>query len=95
MALVAYSDSEDSSDREQGPSVKKQKVSVNNKDELPPLPAAFLDQYSSAVRTSTRDDPTLHGGRKRVTPHVEGNWPAHVYLECKWDLLDYMVHFRA
>jgi hypothetical protein len=38
--------------------------------------------YASSIRVSVRDDPSLHGGRKRVIPHVEGNWPTHIYLEC-------------
>ena len=84
MGLVDYSDSEDEQ-QDPTPPTKKRKVpepAIVSK--LPPLPTAFHDLYSSTVRTSTRDDPALHGGRKRVTPHVEGNWPTHVYLECKW-----------
>lgn len=88
MSLVAYSDSEaDDEDEIAAPASKRRKVSTElseNRPELPPLPTAFLDQYSSTVRTSTQDDPSLHGGRKRVTPHVQGNWPTHVYLECKY-----------
>lgn len=85
MALVDYSDadSDDSNHPDSSlPPAKKRRVSGSD-FKLPPLPPAFRDLYSSTVRTSTQDDPSLHGGRKRVTPHVAGNWPAHVYLECK------------
>jgi hypothetical protein len=94
MSLVQYPDSDSDSDSAQGkipvqprrdpakPGLKR-KRSATLRNDLPPLPTAFHDLYSTNVRVGTSDDPSLHGGRKRATPHVEGNWPSHVYLECK------------
>jgi U6 snRNA phosphodiesterase len=65
------------------PALKRKRNDPKEKPDLPPLPASFHDLYSTNTRVSTRDDPSLHGGRKRSIPHVEGNWATHVYLECK------------
>lgn len=96
MSLVQYPDSDSDSDtgsdeavasllvHKSKPVLKRKRSEPSNHD-LPPLPAAFHDLYSTNARVSTNDDPSLHGGRKRAVPHVEGNWPSHVYLECKDD----------
>jgi hypothetical protein len=94
MALVQYPESDSDGDDQTHvveaqqvasppKSALKRKHSEAAQDDLPPLPAAFHDLYTTNARISTSDNPSLHGGRKRAVPHVEGNWPSHVYLECK------------
>ena len=86
MALVDYGS--DSSASESGinrrPLKRKRSIRSDNEGSLPPLPSSFRDLYSASVRTSKIDDPSLHGGRQRVVPHIAGNWPTHVYTECKF-----------
>jgi hypothetical protein len=88
MALVDYASSDEDGNGDSSTTVRtttnpKRKREDEPTADLPPLPSKFHDLYASTTRLSTTDDPSLHGGRKRVTPHVEGNWPTHVYIECK------------
>jgi U6 snRNA phosphodiesterase len=86
-SLVDYSSS--SSDSEQHQKLKRRKVanastataSGKGPPTLPVLPNAFYSLYATNARSSTADDPSLHGGRTRQIAHREGNWPTHIYLE--------------
>lgn len=91
MALVDYTDSDDSEGGETTyPKIgMKRKRGVDNEQQpdLPPLPDGFHDLYASTTRISKHDDPSLHAGRQRQIPHIEGQWPTHVYIECTYTLL--------
>jgi hypothetical protein len=89
-SLVSYPDSESDGDgndpADDEPQAKRRKTETSSppsSNRLPPLPSAFHSLYSTNARVSTADDPSLHGGRKRQVPHVEGHWPTHIYLECR------------
>lgn len=102
MALVDYSDSGSEHDDGSIP-IDTDKAKTNchrtlkrKRDDdahstVPPLPLSFHDLYASNSRTASQDDPVLHAGRQRLTPHVEGHWPTHVYIECEAETPDQML----
>lgn len=79
MPLVEYSDSEspessgleDTNGKKQCQRGVKRKRDSRPVSTLPPLPDTFHDLYASTSRVSNQDDPSLHGGRQRMTPHIE------------------------
>lgn len=89
MVLVSYdSDDDDATVTEPQPSSHERSRDEGDDDSsqptkkpAPALPANFQTLYSSNVRSSTTDDPALHGGRQRQVPHIVGNWPTFIYLE--------------
>ncbi|KAJ1980178.1 poly(U)-specific 3'-to-5' RNA exonuclease [Dimargaris cristalligena] len=47
------------------------------------LPSTFLALFPD--KRARRDNPADHQDRVRTTPHVEGNWATHVYIEVQPD----------
>ncbi|KAI0785181.1 hypothetical protein C8Q75DRAFT_776368 [Abortiporus biennis] len=65
LPLVSYESSDEESDSQTPPPSKKRK--------LPTLSSSFLTPIP-------KDNPSLHQGRIRTTPHVEGQYAAYVYI---------------
>ena len=81
--LVEYASSDSDADDDAQEEVGQSNQTASTvRSTLPPLPSTFHTLYSTNTRASTVDDPTLHGGRTRQVPHIEGIWPSHIYIEC-------------
>ncbi|KAJ7725354.1 hypothetical protein B0H16DRAFT_1665869 [Mycena metata] len=71
LALVAYSSSEESeSEQSSSQPPKKRKLPVLS---------------STLVAPQHVDDPALHQGRTRTTPHVDGQYATHIYASVALD----------
>ena len=87
MALVDYPESDsDSSTKSRCSSGKQLERPAAQAEPLPPLPSVLHSMYATPARTSTTDDPSMHAGRQRATPHIVGNFPSHLYTECRHSL---------
>ncbi|KAF7982875.1 hypothetical protein HWV62_25110 [Athelia sp. TMB] len=70
QALVSYSSSDDDSEHDDPKSLPELSL---KKRKLPPLPSSLRPAIPI-------DKPELHQGRTRSSPHVEGQWAAHIYV---------------
>jgi U6 snRNA phosphodiesterase len=75
VILVSYTNSSSENEEEQTePSTEiSSPPPPAKRRKLPPLPA-------NLAPAAPLDDPSKHQGRTRATPHVDGQWAAHVYV---------------
>jgi hypothetical protein len=76
--LVLYSDS--SEDEKEGDDTLKKEV----KRKLP-MPFKADDDYDDAAKKVKTNESDQHQGRTRTIPHQEGNWPSHIFIDCKYE----------
>lgn len=80
MNLVGYSDSSDSSDTD---SEQSNYLNINTSQNVqslkPSLPLSFHSIYTANSKFASGSH--LYDGKSRVSAHVEGSWPTHIYLQ--------------
>ncbi|KZP06104.1 hypothetical protein FIBSPDRAFT_876858 [Athelia psychrophila] len=70
QALVSYASSDDDSEHDEPEIIPE-----------PPLKKRKLPALADSLRPSAPiNNPALHQGRVRSSPHVEGQWAAHIYV---------------
>lgn len=73
--LVSYSDSSDDDDNLQKDAIIKGK-----------LPMPFRDDGEEKVEKADKSfSRNQHQGRIRTIAHIEGNWPSHIFIDCKME----------
>lgn len=76
-SIVAYQSSDEGGEEE--PTTEELVEKIDKRRSLPPLAQSFLPVVPVG-------DPALHQGRRRTTPHVEGQWVAHVYVPVRVEM---------